>query len=173
MWGEGASGSAEAGPNLVFLPWVEALISTLPRSSPQPLWLGLWAWDESGGGGSSRVFGFLFCSAHASRRSPLCLMSRCRVHAVAGRREGSPRVIHRQLPIHLLAVCVSLGKGLLPGPLRFSSDSCWSLRRGNVETRKFSRTLGLLGAFRDPRESVWRERLPVSLLAAWSPRAPP
>lgn len=103
MWGEGVSRSAEAGPNLVFLPWVEALISTLPRSSPQPLWLGLWAWDESGGGGSSRVFGFLFCSAHASRRSPLCLMSRCRVHAVAGRREGSPRVIHRQLPIHLLA----------------------------------------------------------------------
>lgn len=81
-------------------------------------------------------------------------------------------MIHRQLPIHLLALCVSLGKGLLPGPLRFSSDSCWRLRRGNVETRKFSRTLGLLGAFRGPRESVWRERLPVSLLATWSPRVP-
>lgn len=75
-----------------------------------------------------------------------------RVRAVARRREGSPRVIHRQLPIHLLALCVSLGKGLLPGPLRFSSDGCWCLRRGNVEIRKFSRTLGLLGAFRGPRE---------------------
>ena len=70
-----------------------------------------------------------------------------------------------RLPVQLLALCVSLGKGLLPGPLWFRR-----LRRGNVETRKFSRTLGLLGAFRGPREREWRERLPVSLLAAWSPR---
>ena len=69
-------------------------------------------------------------------------------------------MIHGQLPVHLLALCVSLGKGLLPGPLWFRR-----LRRGNVETRKFSRTLGLLGVFRGPREREWRERLP-----AWSPR---
>lgn len=123
------------------------LCPPLPSPRPGPLGWVCGLWDESGSGGSGGVFGFLFCFAHASRRSPLCLMSRCRVHAVAGRREGSPRVIHGQLPVHLLALCVSLGKGLLPGPRWFRR-----LRRGNVETRKFSRTLGPLGAFRGPRE---------------------
>jgi len=37
VWGEGVSGSAEAGPNLVLLPWVEALISTLPSPTLGPL----------------------------------------------------------------------------------------------------------------------------------------
>lgn len=41
MWGEGVSGPAEVGPDLVLLPWVDAPVSTLPLPLPWPPLLGL------------------------------------------------------------------------------------------------------------------------------------
>ena len=73
MWGEGVSGPAEAGPNLVLLPGVGTPVSTLPLPPPWPPWLGLWGCGMSRAvGGAAVCLAFCFV-LRMPPNAPLCV----------------------------------------------------------------------------------------------------